>query len=505
MTRVSTNNVGFQYAVETTPGVLPGSPTWFVTEPNDITAAGAKLTRVARQPISKLRQARKGAIVNLESSVEYECDVTMSAVYDVVEGFVFAESVNVDLAFRAAPVLTTGYTIPAATADQAAKIQFSGTVATLIYARGYSTAANNGLKVLTADTAAAGVLLAAGGQGLVVEASPPTNARVEVAGIRPAAADLSIVVTGTTAVLTSAASINFTTIGVKVGQFVHVGGLLAANQFSAAVGFARITAITATTLTLDKLLGTFATDTGAGETVDLLFGQFIRNVATDADAYDTRYLERTVQYELFYPDLLTGPADGFKYPEGNYFNTLGINLPLNNKATMSVGLLGLNTPAITGTRKTNASAGVLPVMTAAFGTASDIARLTTRIGATTPTVCFQSLTLNLNNNASRENCLGTLGATYVNVGIFGVQLQGQVVFTSEDIPNAVRNNTTVSLDFVLHNQDGTIVLDLPSMELDGGDEEFPLNQSVKVNFTGNAFADATLNTSIGISLFPVTP
>jgi hypothetical protein len=68
---------------------------------------------------------------------------------------------------------------------------------------------------------------------------------------------------------------------------------------------------------------------------------------------------------------------------------------------------------------------------------------------------------------------------------------------------AIRQNTTVTMDFILQNDDGAIAVDLPSITLGGGDREFPANESVLMNVNTQAFADPVLNTSIGVSLFPV--
>ena len=46
-------------------------------------------------------------------------------------------------------------------------------------------------------------------------------------------------------------------------------------------------------------------------------------------------------------------------------------------------------------------------------------------------------------------------------------------------------------------------VDIPSMTLGGGDREFPVNESVLINTTAQAFGDPVLNTSIGISIIPV--
>src|SRR5258707_12005770 len=90
MARVLTNNCSLSVAIESSIGVLPGSPTWFLLEPNGISTYGATIKTVPRSPISKLRQRRKGTIVDLDSSVEFEHDTTKEAMILFSEGFVFA-------------------------------------------------------------------------------------------------------------------------------------------------------------------------------------------------------------------------------------------------------------------------------------------------------------------------------------------------------------------------------------------------------------------------------
>lgn len=507
MGRVNTGDFSLQAAIETSPGVLPGSPVWYLLEPTTVEEFGSEIGTVERRPISKNRQRAKGVVVDKDSSVAFEHDITIDIVQRFFEGFAFAQAANWNTVFLAAAVdLTTndGYVVPAATAAQAAKIQSAG-ADTLIYATGYTNAGNNGLKVLTADLATSGTKLICASQGLVAE-TPPTNARVEVAGIRPSAADLSIVVTSGVAVLTSAADINFTTLGLQVGQRVHVGGLLAANQFSAAVGYGWITAITAATLTLNKLVGTFATDTGSGETVDLLFGRLVRNVPVDANADDLRYQASTFQFEGAYPNLGSGGATEYEYAPGSYCNEIAFNAPLTEKATITFSFISLNVEDITGTRKTGASTPILPLQNDAFSTATDFAALSVRDASNNElATCFKSFTLTLNNNVSAEKCLGTLGPTFINVGLFEVGLEAQLLFTTKEVPNAIRANSTLTFYAILHNDDGAVAIDIPSLTFGGGNKEYPVDQSILINVTGQAFADALTNTSVCISTFPVVP
>ena len=93
----------------------------------------------------------------------------------------------------------------------------------------------------------------------------------------------------------------------------------------------------------------------------------------------------------------------------------------------------------------------------------------------------------------------------MNFGNFIVDIEAQMLFTNVDVIARIRNNTTVSMEFVVENGDGAIYVDIPSMTLGGGGRDFPVNESVLVNLTGEAFLDPTFNTSIGISIFPVVP
>ncbi|MCH7944860.1 MAG: hypothetical protein IIC73_02420 [Armatimonadetes bacterium] len=120
-------------------------------------------------------------------------------------------------------------------------------------------------------------------------------------------------------------------------------------------------------------------------------------------------------------------------------------------------------------------------------------------------VCFKSLTLTILNNVSPEKCLGTLGAVFVNAGLFEVNLEGQMLFTNKSIISKIRDNTTVTLAMILANEDGALILDIPEMTISGGAREYPVDQSVLVNVTGGSFTSSTFNYNIGISLFASVP
>lgn len=497
MGRVLTNNVQLAYTVESTLGVLPGSPTWKGLEPNAVKKYGAAITHTAREPISNIRQRRKGTVTDLDSTVEVDMDLTMEHFIDFVEGFCFS-------AFKGtAPFVPTAvtnaspstYTVPSGGALAAG---------TLLYARGFANAANNGFHVVGASSSGTTIKVA---ESLVTESSPPTNVQLEVCGVRGTAGDLKIDSSGN---LTST-TLDFTTLGLFVGQAIWIGGDLAANSFFGTTnrGYARINAIAATKLTLSKRGGTYTTDdgtsTGSGGTarlIDIFFGRFVRNVAANSGDY----LEKSFQFELTYPNLQPVSGDMYEYAKGNFCNSMTFELPLTSKAVTTCNFVGTDTPSPTTTRATNASSALSVLKATAFNTSADVARLritnTDESGLSTD---FKSLKLTINNQASGEKVVSQLGSKYINVGIMDVDIEADLLFTNSAVADAVRTNLTVTMDWSVRNQDGAILIDIPAMTFNTGDRDFPVNQTVQIKTTASAFKDDTLGTSLGITVFAYAP
>ncbi len=290
MGRTLTNNFSLQYAIEESIGVLSGSPVWKLLEPNTIGAFGASISTVARSPISKNRQRRKGTVTDLDSSVEFEADLTMEHFIDFIEGFMFANLVG---PVKVVPSATTtgSYTVPTMLAALSE--------VTLVFARGFINPINNGMKIV--DTGGTVTDIPIKVDTLVVETPPATqNVTLEVCGFQFVAGDLDVDANGN---LVSTAK-DLTELDLTPGQFIWIGGAIAANQFTEAAnsGYARVVSVAAGLLTIDKKSQTFVTEADATQLVDLYYGQFIKNVGVD----DAEYLERSFHF--------AGAADNLDYP-----------------------------------------------------------------------------------------------------------------------------------------------------------------------------------------------
>lgn len=515
MGRVLTNNTNLQYAVESSLGVA--GTDWNLLEPNNVPNWGATIATVARDPISRNRQLRAGTITDLDSAVELEMDVTGSAIIDFADGFVFSNGVNRDLDLPVSAVDGTGdaYTVAALSALQADRLEFSAAqYASLIYARGFTDPANNGLKSLDADIATAATAISVA-EVLVEEASPASNAQIELGGLRSLAAAADFTWTwnaGTRrATLSSAADIaDFSVFGITPGQTVHIGsfdgtGIVNGFENAAAndmVGYARVVTVSAGTITFDNVEPALQfTDASAPTTaVDILFGKFYRPVAVD----QPDFLERSFTFEATWDNLQEpGPGDEYEYPNGNFCNLWTWNINPQDKATMNVAFVGLDTPPPGTTRLTGADTPIAPVMTEALNTSADLARLRVLdVDDSGLTTDFSTLSLTINNNVGPEKVLGRLGARFLNFGNLEVNFDSTILFTDSAVIAAVRNNTTVGFDFKMQNSDISVVFDMPSLKLGNGARDLPRNETVRVNLTGQAFIDPIFGTSLGISTLP---
>lgn len=504
MALVKVNEISLAAAVESaTLGVLPGSPTWFLLEPNTINSFGKTLTKVARNPISRLRQRRKGTTTDQDSGVEFEADLTGDHFIFFAEGFVFAsfssvKEIQAGASFQSLSAVSGGY---AHSALSSAIPQRS-----LVFGRGFAASVNNGLKEVAAGSTTTSTPTVGG--GLTAQTpSQASNARVSVAGYRSQAGDLDITVAGDATGSIVSTLLDFTTLGLTVGQFIHYGGLTSATRLdSGRYGRLRVLTIAANLITFDKADTDGATglQTEAGGTnpIDLLFGRFLRNVDVD----NASYLERSWTFELALPNLGGVGTDGYYYARGNFGDTMSVNLPGQDKATVTFGFVGTDTSDPTTSRASGAATPINPVQTTAYNTSTDLARLRiVKIDDTGLTTCFKSLTFTMANGVTAEKCLGSLGALGLNTSNFLVDIETQVTFDSLEVIAAITSNETVTMDWVLKNGDGAIGFDIPAMTLGGGDLELPEGETVRINLTGEAFADPVLQTSLGISLFPAYP
>lgn len=144
----------------------------------------------------------------------------------------------------------------------------------LVRFSGFGVAGNNGVFKCTTGGATSSRYV---GSGITDESAPAAAARMKVVGFQGASGDITATSTGL-----GSTSLDFTTLGLAVGQWIKIGGSAAGDKFatSALNDWARVAAIAATALTLDHRPSGWTTDSGTSKTIKVWFGDTIKNGTT---------------------------------------------------------------------------------------------------------------------------------------------------------------------------------------------------------------------------------
>lgn len=370
---------------------------------------------------------------------------------------------------------------------------------TLVFARGFTNAANNGLQVVAAASTGISIKVTAA----VLEASPPANATLEVVGFQFAAADLVATTTGWTST-----AADFTTMGLQQWEYVWVGGGTAAAPGAFGFtgggyrGFARLNTIAAHAVTLDQTLTAQVGDAGAGKTVQVFFGSFIRNVAkTSADRS-----EQSFNLELSVPGLDSGGATDFCYASGCLPAQIDLDWQEGKFVMTTTTFIGSTVSTYATARSTGASSAPTPIATGVFNVATETPRL--RILDTSGNVLCQdmdSFKITIKPNLKGQKQIGNLGAKRVLPGEFDVDISFKGFLLQPDLVNARPLNTNIVFELGIRNNDGGMFISCPQGKFQGGSPDFPQNDAITIAGTFMAHRDPVTNFEISITKFPYLP
>lgn len=173
-------------------------------------------------------------------------------------------------------------------------------------------------------------------------------------------------------------------------------------------------------VTLDRRAAVYATDAGAAKTIQLFFGKYITNVPVD----DANYIEQSYSFEAGYSFI---PRE-YEYPNGNFINSLTLNLGIATKATFTMDFIGADSEPPSTTRKAGADTAVQPTKTEPFNTSTDFAKLRILTDVEAELTTFlKDITLTISNEVTPQKCVGAIGAGAMNVGNFLVSLSTQAL------------------------------------------------------------------------------
>jgi|GEM_PF-1947687 len=360
----------------------------------------------------------------------------------------------------------------------------------LVRSTGFATEANNGIHLVSAVT---GNLVAVG--TALTDEVGPAGAKLVVIGHQGASGDLSIDASGSFPALVSVA-LDFTTLGLIPGEWVFVGGDLAAEAFDETEnnGLKRIRSIAANRIEFDKSALAMTTDAGAGKTIRLYFGRVLKN-ELGSDVIRRSYnIERT----LGAPETSLPNQIQAEYLVGAVPSEISINVPQANKLTLDVSFMATDNEQREAAEGLKAGSRPAIVEADAFNTSSDFVRLKmSKVEADeAPVALFAfltELTITINNNLTPNKAVAVLGAFDVTAGTF--QVGGNVTAYFSDIAavKAVRENADVTIDMALVKANSGMVIDIPLVALGDGRLNVQQDQAIQLPLSMDAATAAKID------------
>lgn len=479
--KIDSNVTGLAFAEETAVlKVLPATPVWYPLEPNSYKDFGGQIATVARNPINPSRQRRKGVTTDLDASGGFTQDITIANSPRLMQGFFFADAREKPTTAKlsAVAIALTSVSATQYLAASGLAVFLNGHI---IKASGLGTANNNGIKNVTASASGSVTV----SETLTAEASPPAGSKIEVVGFKFPAASVAITIVGGLPRMTSGTT-DLTTLGFVPGEWIYLGGDGAAGtKFVNNNGFARINAITAGYLEFDKTSWTPAAELATGLTISIWMGLVIMNEQLPANIKRRTYnVERQ----------LGNDTDGVmsEYLVGAVPNEFVLNMPQADKITADMSFVAVDNEQRTGiTGVKSGTRATLPVVDA-FNTSNDFSRIKLALVSLTdpaPTALFAyctELSLTVNNNVTPNKAVGVLGAFDTSAGTFEVSGKVTAYFADITAVQAVRNNSDVTIDFVIVKNNSGILFDLPLLSLGDGRLSVEQDQPITLPLDTNA-------------------
>ena len=498
--QVSSRDVTFAYAPYLDLDTIP-TEGWKSLELRTPNSFGDTFTKDERRVFGESRGARKPTITSVTSEVAFLADATVDAFLDFGAAMLYSRPINGDVQYLPATALTgTAITLRDNLKSEQADRFTSGS---LVYT---TNASAPRVYALTADATASKTLAITGGQ-----AEANDNILVSFCGRRSTAfTGWAYNAVSKTGALTATAN-EITAImglGLTPGQRVYVGSPDSTGKIVNAIGtnnvggWARVLRIAGTQIVLDSMDAGLKSATGAIGTLDLMFGQFARDVGVTHPDF--------CEYAFCFEQAAAGLGDGtpgnsstsYEYSQRNFPNTMEVSIPLQSRAEITFGFSGSDTTEPSTTRQQGADNPAIPVLTEAFSTVADVARLTVLgkddEGITTD---FKSASISFSNNVTPEYVIAQLAAKFQNLGNITATLTAEVLFTSPAPLRAIRDNETVGFSTAVTNPNGTIAIDIPSATMDGGGRSYPENASVTITTNiaahrDNRFGQASMMISL---------
>ncbi|MBK5958117.1 hypothetical protein CCR97_08285 [Rhodoplanes elegans] len=352
----------------------------------------------------------------------------------------------------------------------------------LIRTTGFTNAANNGIFKVGSSTGT--TIVVAGTPTLTDEAAPPAAAKIKVVGFQGASGDITATSTGLGSTL-----LDFTTLGLAVGQWIKIGGTATGDKFATAAcnGFARVTAIAAHALTCDNLPSGWTTDSGASKTIKVWFGDQIKNGTT----VSSMTIEKGFMGQ-------TTPT--YIYNTGMVANTLELTFQSRQKITGSVNFMGMGGGQDTTSLDSSPDAETTNSVMACH---ANVGRLAENGSTLTDPNWARSFSLNVNNNIEMKDAVDSTSPVGHREGECTVTGNITTYFGSNSLLAKLYAGTATSINVRAAKDSQAIILQVPRATLRSGvPAAGGKNQNVELSSDFQASKDTLTSAHVIIDRIP---
>ena len=358
---------------------------------------------------------------------------------------------------------------------------------------GFANTVNNGVFVATGGSATTAVFGA--GAGMTNE-TPGVGARIKRVGVQGASGDIVAAVSPNR--LTST-TLNFTTLGLQVGQWIKIGGAAVATQYNTTAlnTWVRVTSIAANALGLDNVPSGWAGDSGTSKTIQLIYGDVIENGTT-------------LQSFTIEKGFLAQTTPNYAVYRGMCPSNLSLNIAANAILTGGLSFLGTTSAISTTALTANPTAASLENV---FNAVANVGRIAEGGTLVTGPNFIRNVQVTLNNNLREQPAVGVLGLSGVGTGRCEISGTLEAYFGDATLYTKYVNGTETSLNIRLTTTSPTgvtgsrcVVITFPRIKYESGTiVASGANQDVVAQLGFRAIRDANTVSQIQIDRFDYVP
>lgn len=317
----------------------------------------------------------------------------------------------------------------------------------LVRATGFTNDDNNQIFRAASST---GTTIVGDTLGLDAETAPPGTAKLKVVGFQGESGDITAAAGGL-----GSTNLDFTTLGLVVGQWIKIGGTATADKFGTAAcnGWARVSGTpTATSLPLDNLPAGWTTDSGSSKTIKVWFGDQVKNGTTQTSLTIERgFMGQATPTYIIQRGMVAGQGE--------------FNFTTEEVITGSVTFQGLTGEQTT----TSLDASPDAATTNAIMSANvNVGRIAESGSAVSSPNYVRSAQISVNNNLRLNTAVGSVGAVDIGEGEAMVEGTLETYFGSNALLAKLLNATAGSINLRSQKDSQAIVLAVPRATFTSG-------------------------------------